>query len=144
MLQVAKGGSAAAAAGGGNLHQRLKCLLPSCLDQLEGFVAKAGGFITTRHCMFPHCVAISRIREPPADRKHGHLFLKMSHLRVGQGFGAPASCCKPGLLGFSAKDWVEKYNAGSSELSDADAERLGLPKTLGLHCGTGNWTARPS
>ena len=39
---------------------------------------------------------------------------------------------------------MRRYNAGSSELSDADAERLDLPKSLGLQCGTGNWIAGPS
>ena len=32
----------------------------------------------------------------------------------------------------AAEDWVEDYGAGSSELSDKDAEKHGLPKSLGL------------
>ena len=31
----------------------------------------------------------------------------------------------------AAKDWVEKFGAGSSELSDARAEEFGLRKRLG-------------
>ena len=87
---------------------------------------------------FSSAMVIPRSREPPADCMHGHLF-PWSHLRMGQGFGAQACCCKAGLLGCSAKDWVHKYNAGSSELSDAAADRLKLPRSLGLQCGKRNW-----
>ena len=49
------------------------------------------------------------------------------------GFGFPfRAACEVLRSRGAAEDWVEEYGAGSSELSDKDAEKHGLPKSLGL------------